>query len=111
MVSLLVMLCTLSSRLLGFMRIAVIGALFGASGTADVWNAVFTIPNNFRKLLAGIIDSRVQPVIRAPVIFGSAVIMIAARMGSLNALEQDNGNGFWRRWLGLLPGFHFLYSF
>ncbi len=52
MVSLLVMLCTLSSRLLGFVRIAVIGALFGASGTADVWNAVFTIPNNFRKLLA-----------------------------------------------------------
>ena len=46
------MLCTLSSRLLGFVRIAVIGALFGASGTADVWNAVFTIPNNFRKLLA-----------------------------------------------------------
>jgi hypothetical protein len=26
--------------------------------------------------------------------------MIAARIGSLNALEQDKGNGFWRRWLG-----------
>ena len=46
------MACTLGSRLLGFLRIAVIGAIFGASGTADVWNAVFTIPNNFRKLLA-----------------------------------------------------------
>jgi putative peptidoglycan lipid II flippase len=44
--------CTLLSRLLGFVRIALIGALFGASGTADVWNAVFTIPNNLRKLLA-----------------------------------------------------------
>ena len=51
-VTVLVMACTLLSRLLGFVRIAVIGALFGASGTADVWNAVFTIPNNLRKLMA-----------------------------------------------------------
>jgi len=48
----LVMACTLLSRLLGFVRIAVIGAFFGASGIADVWNAVFTIPNNLRKLMA-----------------------------------------------------------
>jgi putative peptidoglycan lipid II flippase len=52
LVTVLVMGCTLISRLLGFLRIALIGALFGASGTADVWNAVFTIPNNLRKLLA-----------------------------------------------------------
>lgn len=26
--------------------------------------------------------------------------MMLARMGSLNALEQDKGNCFWRRWLG-----------
>lgn len=26
--------------------------------------------------------------------------MMLARMGSLNALEQDKGNRFWRRWLG-----------
>jgi putative peptidoglycan lipid II flippase len=51
-VTVLVMACTLLSRLLGFVRIAVIGALFGASGIADVWNAVFTIPNNLRKLMA-----------------------------------------------------------
>ena len=51
-VTVLVMACTLLSRLLGFLRIAVIGALFGASGIADVWNAVFTIPNNLRKLMA-----------------------------------------------------------
>ncbi len=48
----LVMGCTALSRLLGFLRIAVIGAVFGASGVADVWNAVFTIPNNLRKLMA-----------------------------------------------------------
>ena len=46
------MACTAGSRLLGFVRIAVIGAVFGATGTADVLNAVFMIPNNLRKLLA-----------------------------------------------------------
>lgn len=60
----MVMLCTLSSRLLGFVRIAVIGALFGASGAADVWNAVFTIPNNLRKLLAeGALSSAFIPAL------------------------------------------------
>jgi len=47
-------------------------------------------------------------------IFSSTVIMMLTRMGSLNALEQDKGNSFWRRWLGLanpyagvkfIPGF------
>ena len=46
------MVCTAASRVLGFVRIAVIGAVFGASGVADVLNAVFMIPNNLRKLLA-----------------------------------------------------------
>ena len=46
------MVLTAASRLLGFVRIAVIGAVFGASGSADVLNAVFMIPNNVRKLLA-----------------------------------------------------------
>ncbi len=56
--------CTLMSRLLGFLRIAVIGAIFGASGVADVWNAVFTIPNNFRKLLAeGALSSAFIPAL------------------------------------------------
>ena len=44
--------CTLISRILGFVRTAAIGALFGAGGVADVINLVFTIPNNLRKLLA-----------------------------------------------------------
>jgi putative peptidoglycan lipid II flippase len=48
----LVMSCTLASRILGFVRTAAIGALFGAGGVADVINLVFNIPNNLRKLLA-----------------------------------------------------------
>lgn len=50
--SVLVMSCTLGSRILGFVRTATIGALFGAGGIADVINLVFNIPNNLRKLLA-----------------------------------------------------------
>ena len=47
-----VMGCTLLSRLLGFVKIVIIGAVFGASGKADVLNAVFAVPNNLRKLMA-----------------------------------------------------------
>jgi putative peptidoglycan lipid II flippase len=55
---------TLVSRFLGFVRIAVIGAVFGASGSADVLNAVFNIPNNLRKLLAeGALSSAFIPVL------------------------------------------------
>jgi len=43
---------TLGSRILGFVRIALVSMYFGASGEADILNAVFNIPNNFRKLLA-----------------------------------------------------------
>jgi len=46
------MCCTLVSRILGFVRTATIGAIFGAGGAADVINLVFNIPNNLRKLLA-----------------------------------------------------------
>ena len=46
------MVCTAVSRVLGFVRVAVIGAVFGAAGVADVLNAVYMIPNNLRKLLA-----------------------------------------------------------
>jgi len=48
----LVMVCTFISRLLGFVRTAAIGALFGAGGQADVIHLIFNIPNNLRKLLA-----------------------------------------------------------
>lgn len=46
------MTATMISRLLGFARNAVVGALFGQSWKADVLNAVFTIPFNLRKLMA-----------------------------------------------------------
>jgi putative peptidoglycan lipid II flippase len=59
-----VMVSTLGSRVLGFLRVAVIGALFGASGNADVLNLVFNIPNNLRKLLAeGALSSAFIPVL------------------------------------------------
>jgi len=55
-------LCTGASRVLGFVRVAVIGAVFGATGVADVLNAVYMIPNNLRKLLAeGALSSAVIP--------------------------------------------------
>lgn len=54
--------CTSLSRVLGFIRVAVIGAVFGATGVADVLNAVFMIPNNLRKLLAeGALSSALIP--------------------------------------------------
>ena len=56
------MACTALSRVLGFVRVAVIGAVFGASGVADVLNAVYMIPNNLRKLLAeGALSSALIP--------------------------------------------------
>jgi len=62
----MVMGCTLATRLLGFVKIALVGAIFGASGVADVWNAVFTIPNNLRKLMAeGAMSSAFIPVLSA----------------------------------------------
>ncbi len=59
-----VMLCTMLSRILGFVKIVMIGAVFGGSGKADVLNAVFNIPNNLRKLMAeGALSSSFIPVI------------------------------------------------
>lgn len=60
----LVMSITALSRVLGFVRQAAVNAVFGASGTADVLNAVFNIPNNLRKLLAeGALSSAFIPVL------------------------------------------------
>jgi putative peptidoglycan lipid II flippase len=64
-----VMVTTFLSRLLGFVRIAVIGAIFGATGEADVLNAVFAIPNNLRKLLAeGALSSAFIPVLSSALV-------------------------------------------
>lgn len=55
---------TAISRILGFVRQAVVNAIFGATGNADVLNAVFIIPNNLRKLMAeGALSSAFVPVI------------------------------------------------
>ena len=65
--TLVVMGATFVSRLLGFARIAVIGAVFGASGEADVLNVVFNIPNNLRKLMAeGALSSSFIPTLPPP---------------------------------------------
>ncbi|MFW6214890.1 MAG: murein biosynthesis integral membrane protein MurJ [Alkalispirochaetaceae bacterium] len=62
--TLVVMGTTFLSRILGFLRVAVIGAIFGGSGEADVINLVFNIPNNLRKLLAeGALSSAFIPVL------------------------------------------------
>lgn len=62
--TLIVSALTLVSRLLGFVRTAVISAIFGASGVADVINLTFNIPNNFRKLLAeGALSAAFIPVL------------------------------------------------
>ncbi|TVQ27657.1 MAG: murein biosynthesis integral membrane protein MurJ [Spirochaetaceae bacterium] len=62
--ALLVMLTTFASRILGFVKMAVIGSIFGAGARADVLHLVFVIPNNLRKLLAeGALSSAFIPVV------------------------------------------------
>ncbi len=63
-VTFIVMGSTFSSRILGFLRTAVISSIFGASGTADVINLTFAIPNNLRKLMAeGALSAAFIPVL------------------------------------------------
>lgn len=65
----IVMSSTLISRILGFARTAVITALFGATGQADIINVIFAVPNNLRKLLAeGALSSAFIPVISEAVV-------------------------------------------
>lgn len=67
--ALLVMICTFLSRIMGFLRSALIAALFGASGTADVLNSVFSIPNNLRKLFAeGALSSAFIPALSRQIV-------------------------------------------
>ncbi|NQT58006.1 MAG: murein biosynthesis integral membrane protein MurJ [Bacteroidetes bacterium] len=62
--SLIFMICTIGSRLLGIIRVRLISTYFGASGIADVINFTFSIPNNLRKLLAeGALSSAFIPVL------------------------------------------------
>lgn len=50
--SLVVMLCTMASRLLGIVKARVIATAFGSGAVGDVVNFTYNIPNNFRKLFA-----------------------------------------------------------
>jgi putative peptidoglycan lipid II flippase len=66
--TIVVMACTALSRLFGFLKQALIGAFFGASGYADALNAVFNIPNNLRKLFAeGAFSSAFIPVLSSTI--------------------------------------------
>lgn len=83
-----VMTATLASRLLGFLRQAVISAVFGASGEADVLNLVFNIPNNLRKLLAeGALSSAFIPVLSASIVEDEAGDTSRAIVGRLLAFQ------------------------
>jgi hypothetical protein len=53
----------------------------------------------FQSCLSQVKDQRLRPQIPAATIFFSVVVMMATRLGSLNALEQEKGNLFWRKWL------------
>ncbi len=65
----IVMSSTFVSRILGFLRTAVITAIFGATGKADIINVTFAVPNNLRKLLAeGALSSAFIPVLSEAVV-------------------------------------------
>ena len=88
------MLATLVSRLLGFLRIGTISFLFGASTQADIIHLVFNIPNNLRKLLAeGALSAAFIPV------FSAAIINDPSRVQARRIAE----NLFTFQFLILLP--------
>lgn len=66
--SIMIMILTLVSRLLGIVKARAIATVFGATGIADVINFTFNIPNNFRKLFAeGALSSAYIPVFSASI--------------------------------------------
>lgn len=60
---------------------------------------------DLKALLQCIADSRLRPRIKTSAVVGSVLVMELAQLGSLNALEQTEGNCFWKRWIpdGVLP--------
>lgn len=62
--TIVVSICTLFSRILGFVKLAVISKYFGGDKAADIINFTFNIPNNLRKLMAeGALSSAFVPVL------------------------------------------------
>lgn len=55
---------------------------------------------DLRELLSLIQDHRQRPQIELERVVGGALVMMVTQMGSLHALEQEQRNPFWRRWLG-----------
>lgn len=55
---------------------------------------------DLRCLIKGIKDTRKRPHIAIEGIFAAGLVMAIGQMGSLNALEQRRGPGYWRRWAG-----------
>ena len=53
--------------------------------------------------LDGVTDRRLYPRIRTGTVVRSALVMIIARLGSLNALEQTRPSRFWSTWIGGKP--------
>lgn len=45
-------------------------------------------------------DGRKRPQIRTSCVFGSVLMMMLCRLGSLNNLEQTKKHCFWKKWLG-----------
>jgi hypothetical protein len=55
---------------------------------------------HLQDLFSQLEDSRQRPQIELKQVVGGAFLMMATQMGSLNALEQEQGKPFWERWLG-----------
>lgn len=66
MITLVVMICTLLSRIMGMVRNAVLMTIFGAGQTTDVIISAFNVPNNLRKMMAeGALSAAFIPVFSA----------------------------------------------
>jgi hypothetical protein len=50
--------------------------------------------------IAAVRDARVKPRVPTALVVKSDLVMLWARLGSFNALEQHRPGGSWRRWLG-----------
>ncbi len=82
--ALIVMAGTAMSRVLGFVRNAVVSYYFGGAGKVDVLNAVFTIPNNLRKLVAeGALSSAFIPVLSSSIVDNKSTLRSKALVETL----------------------------